>query len=124
SQRLRRVVEQSCLRRGVFELAIAQIVPKANRCALVRLRRAVRLVRAVKRAVDIALRAPLDVVDDDEVELAVAVVVEPGRAGTELVRAPHARGLRYIGKRAVAVVVEEMALSKRGNVDVLEAVVV
>src|SRR5215831_2848721 len=41
-----RIVHPGLLRR-VLELAAAQVVPQADRCSLVRLRRAVRLVRAV-----------------------------------------------------------------------------
>ena len=41
------------------------------------------LVGAVERAPEVRLRRPLDVVGDEQVELAVAVVVEPGGAGAE-----------------------------------------
>ena len=124
AERLGRVVEQPGLCRSVFKLAIAEVVPQAHRRAFVRLRRAIRLVRSVERAIDVALRSPLHVVGDDQVELAVAVVIHPRRAGAELVRAPHARGLGDVGECPVAVVVEQVALPKRRDEDVVEAIVV
>src|SRR5215469_3491033 len=104
------IVQASLLRR-VFELASAQVVPKANRGALVGFGRAVRLVSAVECAVEVGLLGPLHVVGDYEIELAVAIVVDPGGAGREFAGSPHAGGFRSVGKCAVAVVVEEMTLA-------------
>ncbi len=66
---------------GIFELAAAQVVPEARGGSPVGLGRAVGLVGAVEGAVDVGLRRPLHVVGDDEVKLAVAVVIDPGGAG-------------------------------------------
>ena len=79
---------------------------------------------AVERAIKIALLRPLHVVGDDQIEFAVAVIVDPGGAGREFVRPPQSRRLGHVGESAVAVVVEEMALTERGDVEVVEAVVV
>src|SRR5271157_1369209 len=99
-------------------------MPEAGRRSLVRFGRAVGLVRAIEGAVEVGLLGPLHIVGDDEIEFAVAIVIDPGGAGGELVRAPESRGLGHIGESAVAVVVEEMALADGGNENVVEAVVV
>ncbi len=67
---------------------------------------------------------PLHVIRDDQVEFAVAIIIDPGGAGREFVRSPQSRGLGHIGEGAVAVVVEEMALAERGDEEVVEAVVI
>src|SRR6202035_2112406 len=90
---------------------------------LVGLRGAVRLRNPVERAPEIALGSPLHVVGDEEVELAVAVVVDPGGAGAEA-GVPDAGGGGDVPELAAALVVEEMVAVERGDVDVLAAVVV
>ena len=69
-------------------------------------------MRAVERAVKVGLLGPLHVVRDHKIEFAVAIVIDPGGAGREFVRPPQSGGLGHIGERAVAVVVEEMALAE------------
>ena len=67
----------------------------------------------------------VDVVGDDEVELAVAVVVDEGAAGAPLFAgACHSCLLGYFFEGAVALVVEETILAVAGDVEVVEAVVV
>ena len=92
-------------------------MPQAGRRAFVRFGRAIRLVGAVERAIEVALLRPLHIVGDDQIEFAVAIVVNPGGAGREFVWPPHARRLRHVGERPVAVVVEQMALAERGDED-------
>ena len=67
---------------------------------------------------------PLHIVGDHQVEFAVAIVIDPRRAGAELVRSPHPCRLRDVRERAVPVVVEEVALAKGGNEHVVKAVIV
>ena len=124
AQTLRSGIAQPGLLGCVFKPAASQVVPQTQRRAFVRLGRAVRLVRAVERAIEIALLAPLHVVRDHEIEFAVAIVIHPGCAGRELVRAPHSRGLGDVGERAVAVVVKKVTLAQCGDEDVVKPVVV
>src|ERR1700689_1787298 len=99
-------------------------MPQPHRGSLVRLRRAIGFVRAVECAVEVGLLGPLHVVCNYEIEFAVAVVIHPRGAGGELVWTEQAGGPGDIGESAVAIVVEEMALSKSGDEDVIETVVV
>ena len=91
--------------------------------AFVPLRRAVRLVLVVERAVLVGLNRPFDVVRDEQVELAVVVIVKPQRAAGES-RIGHAGFRGDIGKLAVAQIAEKMIRSDRGDVDVHVAIVV
>ena len=84
AQRLAGGIADAGLLGHILELAVAQIVIQLRRRALVGFRRAVRLGRAVERAPQIALGGPLHVVGDEQVQLAVAVVIEPGGAGAEV----------------------------------------
>ncbi len=91
--------------------------------AFVGLRRAVRLGGAVERAPQIALLRPLHVVRDEQIELAVAIVIEPGGAGAEI-RVLDAGCGGDVAELAAAFVVEQPVAFERGDVDVLAAVVV
>ena len=86
-------------------------MPEAGGSAFVGLWRAVGLVSAVECAVNIGLRRPLHVVGDYQIELAVAVVIYPGRAGGELVRPPHSRVPSQFRECAIAIVVKKMTLA-------------
>ena len=80
-------------------------------------------VDAIERAPDVVLLVPLDVVRDEEVELAVAVVVEPGGAGRE--GGVAQAGLRgHVAELAGAFVVKEVVAAESGDVDVVAAVVI
>src|SRR4029077_10891121 len=81
---------------GVFEGAIAAIVPEAKGCAFVGFGRAVGFRFAVEGAVEIRFGRPLNVVGDDEIEVAIAIVIVPGGAGAELVRAGDTVVLRIL----------------------------
>src|SRR5215470_9701304 len=78
----------------------------------------------IDSAIQVALLAPLDIVRDYQVEFAITVVVDPGSAGREFIRSPHAGDLRHIGEGAISIVVEEMALAEAGNEKIVEAVVI
>jgi hypothetical protein len=95
----------------VLEGAVAAIVPEADGRALVGFGRAVRFAFAVERAIEVGFDGPLNVIGDDEIELAVFVVVHPGGAGAEFFLTEEAGFLGDVGEGAVAVVVEEMALA-------------
>ena len=56
--------------------------------------------------------------------MAIFVVIHPGGAGAEFVRALQSRFLRHIGKCAVAIVVKQMALSVGGDKEVIVAIVI
>ena len=110
--------------RDIFKRAVAAIVPKTDGSTFVGFRRAVRFVFAVEGAIEIALRRPLHIVADDEVQVAILVVVDPSGAGAEFFRSLHACFLRDIGEGAVAIVVKEAALAVRGDEKIVEAVIV
>src|SRR6266403_2605552 len=67
---------------------------------------------------------PLHVVGDDEIKLAIAIIIDPGRTGGKLIRSPKPGNRCDILKGAVAVVAEEVTLAKRGDENVVEAVVI
>jgi hypothetical protein len=67
---------------------------------------------------------PLHVIRDHQIEFAVAVVIHPRRARAEIVRSPKAGLSRHVGKRAVAIVAEEMILTERGDENIVAAIVV
>ena len=91
--------------------------------ALVGLRRAVGFRGAIERAPQVDLRRPLHVVGDEQVQLAVAVVIEPCGAGAEI-RVLDAGRLCDVAELAVALVVEQAVAFERGDVDVVAAVVI
>ncbi len=67
----------------------------------------------------------MDVVGDDEIEFAVAVVVDEGAAGAPLFAGACDSGLLgYFFEGAVALVVEEAVLAVAGDVEIVEAIVV
>src|SRR2546423_358377 len=81
SEAFRSWISQASFLRRVFKAAIAEVVPEAHRGAFVGLGGAIGFVCAIDSTVKIALLAPLHVIGDYQVEFAVAIVVEPGRAG-------------------------------------------
>ena len=81
-------------------------------------------MRAIDRAIKIGRFAPANIICDDQVEFAVAIVIYPSGAGGKFTWAPHSRGLSYIRKCSVAVVVEEMTLPECSNKEIVEPVVI
>ena len=73
------IVETSSLGH-VLKRSISLIVEKGRALTFISLRRAVGLVFVVERAVLIGLNRPLDVVSDEQIQLAIVVVVKPYRA--------------------------------------------
>src|SRR6185369_8157092 len=67
----------------VFKRAVAAIVEQRGTLAFVSLRRAVRFVFRIERAVLVRLYRPVDIVADEQIEFAVVVVVEPRGARRE-----------------------------------------
>ena len=123
AERLRgRVVETGLLRR-VLEPAIAEVAIERRALTFVRLGRAVRLRLAVERAVQVFLDRPVDVVGDEQIEAAVAVVVEPRGAGREPGVADTGR-VGDVGEAQAAKVAEQAILAERGDVEIGPAVVV
>src|SRR5262249_24341547 len=107
----------------VLEGAITPVSKEGRTLALVRLRRAVRLGLPIDAAIQVGLLAPLDVVDYEQVELAILVVVEPQRARREP-GIGHARLDGDVGELAAAESLEQAVAAKRRHVDVRPAVVV
>src|SRR5579871_5157601 len=89
----------------VFEFASAEIVKQTRLVALVGFRRAVGFHHAVERALEIAFLGPLHVVGNEQVHFAVAIVVQPGGAGSEAGIPDAGRG-RDIAEFPSAFVVE------------------
>ena len=104
----------------VRERAVAVVVKQAIGVALV-IERAGEGVGGEELALGVGIE--LQVIAHKQIELAVAVVVDPGRAGAE-VRVLHARLGRHVRKGPVAVVVVEDRRTPVGHVDVFVAVVV
>ena len=115
---------QAGARRHVFERAVAAIAVEAVRQPLEDARVAVdvdppRLVSAGR----ILVRRPLHVIDDQEIEAAVVVVVEPAAADGE-VAAGDARGLRDVLESPVAAIAIELIGAHAGDEQIDVAVVV
>jgi hypothetical protein len=123
AERLRRRLMDPGRLRHVLERAVAAVLVEGGALALVGLRRAVALRLAVERAVEVLRRRPLDVVGNEEIEAAVAVVVEEGGARREAAVA-DAGFRRDVREAPVAEVAEEAVAAERGEVHVDEAVVV
>src|SRR5262249_41618322 len=110
AHRFGRWLAESCLLRYILERSIAAVVPQPGGCAFVRFRRAIRLALAIERTVQIVFHGPLNVVSDDQIEAPVFVVVDPRSTRAQLLGPGEDGLLRYVGERAIAVVVEEPAL--------------
>ena len=70
------------------------------------------------------LRRPLHVVADEQVQQAIAVVIEPQGGRAEGASAAQSGGLGNVDERAAAVVLKEAVLPHAGDQDIGEAVVV
>src|SRR5271165_275406 len=93
------------------------------RSSFVRFGRAVRLYAPVQRAPQIALDAPLNIVGDEQVQLSVAIVIQPRGAGAET-GVPDSRCRGHVLELAAALVVKEMISSERGDINILASIVV
>src|SRR5581483_5436005 len=98
-----------------FEPAAPEIVIQLGLRALIRFGSAVRLGGAIQRAPQIATNVPLDVVGDEQIQLAVAVVIQPRRAGSET-GVVNPRRLSHIAKLAAPFVLKEAVATESGNV--------
>src|SRR4029077_245177 len=116
-------IEQPGLFGRVRERAVTPVVKQRTALTFVRFRRAVRLALAVERAEQILLDRPVDIVGDEQIELAVVVVVEPQRAGREP-RAGNAGTGGDIDELAAADVAEQVTGAECRQVNVDLAVVV
>src|SRR5208337_980016 len=92
--------------------------------AAICLRRAIGFMGPVEAAEDILRFRPLDVVGDEQVQMAVAIVIEPQRGGAESIVSAQMASFGDIGKAAVSVVLKQPALSYSRNKKVREAIVV
>ena len=90
---------------------------------VVGLRGAVALVRPVERAEDVLLDGPLHIVQDEQVEVAVPVGVEPGRPARKAGMG-HRGGRRRLAEGAAAGVFEEAVRPERRQIDIPVAVAV
>ena len=80
-KRFRRPIVKSRVLRVVLERSIAFVVIEGRGLPFVRFRRAVRLRLAVERAEEILLDRPLDVVGDEQIQLAVTIGVQTSTGG-------------------------------------------
>ena len=124
AERFRTAVEDSAGGGDIFERAVAAIVKQPAGCSAIRFGRAVGLVFAVEAAEDVGFGRPLHVVADEQIEQAVAIVVEPQRGGAEALALAEAGGVGDVDERALAGVAEESVLADAGDEDVGKAVVV
>ncbi len=114
----------------VFEFAAAEVVIKDIGCAGQAARTAHdgdALPHAAEASAGLGscCQIEVDVVGDDEIEFAVAVVVDESAAGAPLLTGAGDSGLfGYLFEGAVALVVEEAVLAVAGDVEIVEAVVV
>ena len=101
AQRFRAAVEDAARRGDVLERAVAAVVEQPAGVAAIRLGRAVRFILAVEAAEHIVLRRPLHVIADEQIQQAVAVVVEPERRGAEARLASQAARFGDVDERAL-----------------------
>ena len=105
------------------EVAIAVVVEDEGRDGLEGVGVAVGAVAFAMLATEDVVEVPLHVAEDDEVEEAIVIEVDPGGGGGPA--AASGAGLRGdVGEGAVAVVVVEMVAAVAGDVEVFVAVVV
>ena len=83
AERFRTGVEDAALGGDVFESSVAAIVKEPAGFAAVGFGRAIGFVLAVEAAENVVLGGPLHVIADEEIEQAVAVVIEPEGGGAE-----------------------------------------
>src|SRR5882724_3407170 len=79
---------------------------------------------AVETTKHIVIGRPLHIVADEQIEQAVAVVIEPDRRRAEPYMTAKAAGFSYINKCSFAGVLEQAALTDTGDEDVGESVIV
>src|SRR5271163_167616 len=79
---------------------------------------------SVEAAEDVVLGGPLHVIADEEVEQAVAIVIEPECRGAESETAVESAGMGDIGERSLAGIAKEAILSDAGDENIRKAVVI
>ena len=79
--------------------------------------------RKAYAAKDVVRDVPVEVAGDEQVELAVIIVIEEA-CGSRPPAAPNARARRHVSERAVAVVVIQRVVAVAGDVNIRESVVV
>ena len=102
TQRFRGGIENAALRRDIFKRSVAAIAKQPAGGAVICLRRAVRLALAVDTAINIVLRRPLHIVAYEQIQVSVAVEIEPHRGCTERVSPAQSRLLRHVEERTFA----------------------
>ena len=79
--------------------------------------------RIVRAAQDVVANVPIEVAGDEQVQLAVVIVIEKTRRGGPAA-AFDARARRHVRERAIAIVVIEDVVAVTRDVDIREAVIV
>src|SRR5437899_8181213 len=92
--------------------------------ATIRFGRAIGFVRAVEAAEDIVLGGPANIIADEKIEQAVAVVIKPQGRCAEALMFEEAAGTRGVHESPFAGVAEETALADAGDENIGETVVV
>src|SRR4029077_18144079 len=81
------------------------------------LRRAIGLILVVERTVLVRRNRPLDVVSDEQIQLAIIVIIKPDRAHGES-GIGHARFRGHLHELAIAEIAKEMVGTESGYVDI------
>src|SRR2546430_14081768 len=92
--------------------------------ATIRFGRAIGFVRAVEAAEDIVLGGPANIIADEKIEQAVAVVIKPQGRCAEALRFEEAAGTRGVHESPFAGAAEETALADAGGENIGATVVV
>ena len=79
---------------------------------------------SVSRAEYILSGRPFNVVGDEQIEAAVAIVIEPEGGGAESLTAAEPGAIGHVGESAIAVVLEKPVLADCGDVEIGISVVV
>ena len=124
AQRFRTAVENAAGGGDIFKRPVAAIVKEPAGGAAIGFGRAIGFVLAVEAAENVVLRRPLHVIADEQVEQAIAIVVEPQRGGAEALALAESAGIGHVHECSLAGVMEQAVLTDAGDEDVREAIVV
>src|SRR6266481_2076063 len=124
TERLGTGIKNSAGGSDVFEGAVATIAEKPAGFSAVSFGRAIGFIFSVQTAKDVVFGRPVHIIADEEIEMAVAIVIEPEGRCAEGRAAGKTAGLRYVAKRAFARVHKQAILPHTGDQDVRESIVI
>src|SRR5207253_3953601 len=91
TKRFRTRIKDAAFRSDIFESAVALVAEEPAGGSTVRLRCAIRLLLAVGAAEYVVVGSPIHIVANEQVEMPIAVEVEPKRGRTEGASAGQSR---------------------------------